>query len=479
MTLEQGHLLGVDVGTSGVRIMATDVRGRLSAESFEPLDPDFRTDKIHEQDPQDWWKAVCLCMRRVTSKLRGAFTKTEYIGVAVTSTSGTLVLADKNGEPVRAAILYDDSRGGTVCDEINQAEGCAQTVHPSFSIVKAAWVARSEPEVWEQTRYVTHPTGWLTGRLTGEFGTSDWSNALKLGFDVQRKVWSRTVHTAGVPTSRLPTVCRPGTRVGSITRLAAQETGLPEGVAVLAGTTDGIASFLASGAAQLGHCNTTLGTTIVWKILAKEKPAADERIYCHLHPSGQWIPGAASNTGMGSLQRESDSITDSDFDRLASPCLPIRMACYLLRGRGERFPFTKPDAVAFCEGKPQSNGEWYAAQLQSIAFVERWGYELLIEAGIPVGDVVLSAGGAASSPVLSQLRADVLDRSVVRTQHPVAAFGAAVLAGCDACYSGDIYDAIASMTSRDEEYLPRPDLRSEFDSIYLSFRELCARKGYA
>ena len=411
--------------------------------------------------------------------MRRTLEKTEYIGVAVTSTSGTLVLADKRGEPVRAAILYDDPRGGEVCDEINQAGGRAQTVNPSFSIVKAAWVARSQPEVWERTRYVTHPTGWLTGRLTGEFGISDWSNALKLGFDVERKVWSQAVGTVGVPTSRLPTVCRPGARVGSITRVAAQETGLPEGVAVLAGTTDGIASFLASGAAQAGHSNTTLGTTIVWKVLAEEKPAPDERIYSHLHPSGQWIPGAASNTGMGSVQRESASITDSDFDRLARPYLPTQMACYLLRVQGERFPFRKPNAVAFREGKPQSNGEWYAAQLQSIAFVERWGYEVLLEAGIPVGDIVLSAGGAASSPVLSQLRADVLNRTVVRTQYPFAAFGAAVLAGCDSCYSGDINGAIESMTSRAEEYPPQPDLRSEFDSIYLSFRELCAEMGYA
>jgi hypothetical protein len=92
------------------------------------------------------------------------------------------------------------------------------------------------------------------------------------------------------------------------------------------------------------------------------------------------------------------------MDRLAANDFPTSVVCYLLPGQGERFPFAHPQAESFVEGKPRDAGESYAAQLQSIGFVERWGYEILEECGVKTGDRVLSTGAAAKSPVLSQLR---------------------------------------------------------------------------
>jgi xylulokinase len=415
----------------------------------------------------------------IVKSLKEKLGDVELRGVAVTSTSGSLVVADAEGHALRPAILYDDGRGVEIAEELNK-QGGVQTIHlgPSFSLVKAAWVRRKEPELWRRTRYILHPADWLSGKLAGKFGTSDFTNALKLGYDPENRSWIGTVHAAGLSEDRLPVVHRPAEQIGQVSSVAAAETGLPVRTPVLAGATDGMASVIASGASRPGDANTTLGTTLVWKVLHAGKPAARSGIYFHLHPGGLWVPGAASNTGLGSVKTAGGTASLREMDRLAANYFPTPVLCYMLPGQGERFPFANPRAESFVEGNPRDAGESYAAQLQSIGFVERWGYEILEECGVKVGDRVFSTGAAAKSPVLSQLRANILGRTVVQSRYSTAAFGAAILAATDTVFSGNIFDAIQSMTSILESRDPAGDLVPAFDEIYRSFREACARRGY-
>jgi sugar (pentulose or hexulose) kinase len=133
----------------------------------------------------------------------------------------------------------------------------------------------------------------------------------------------------------------------------------------------------------------------------------------------------------------------------------------------------------FVEGQARTPAEWYAAQMQSISFVERWGYEVLAQCGVEIGDVIFSTGGAAASPVLSQLRSHVLDRPVARCLHHSAAFGAAILAASGTFYSGDVLAAMQSMTRVCEVYSPSAQIARRYDEIYRRFREACFRRGYA
>ena len=253
--------------------------------------------------------------------------------------------------------------------------------------MKAAWVKRHEPALWDRARYLLSAADWLSGKLSGEFGISDFTNALKLGYDPESASWIESVRAAGLPADRLPVVRRPGQPIGQVSKAAAAETGLPPGMPVLAGATDGMASVIASGASVSGDANTTLGTTLVWKVLHNGKPAAHGGVYFHLHPGGLWVPGAASNTGLGSVRRP-DALpgnSPAEMDRLAASYLPTPVVCYMLSGEGERFPFAHPKATSFVDGSPRDAAESYAAQLQSMAFVERWGYEILESCGIKVG----------------------------------------------------------------------------------------------
>jgi len=202
-------------------------------------------------------------------------------------------------------------------------------------------------------------------------------------------------------------------------------------------------------------------------------------MYCHHLPNNLRAPGAASNTGPGSLRFEDAGAPPEELDRRAAGYLPTPIQCYLLGSRGERFPFLNPRAEAFFEGNPASPDEAYAAQLQSLACVERWGYERLEACGVAVGSEVFSAGSAAASPVLSQLRANVLGKTVVLPRYPTAAFGAAILAATGAVFAGNIVQAIQSMSAILETYPPSPQRVPTFDAIYKSFRNACARRGYA
>jgi xylulokinase len=473
-------LMGIDVGTSGVRAVAVTPDGELAAEAHQNIQRDHRAPGgIHEQDPGEWWEALSAVAQSVVETLKKQSARLELRGVAVTSTSGSLVITDAEGRPLRPAILYDDGRGVEIARDLNQRAAPATPLGPSFSLVKAAWVARHEPALWERTRYILHPADWLTGKLCGGFGISDFTNALKLGYDPETRSWTESVRAAALPCERLPAVHRPGEPIGEVSCVAASQTGLPAHLPVLAGATDGMASVIASGASRRGDANTTLGTTLVWKVLNDGKPEARSGIYFHLHPGGLWVPGAASNTGLGSLAAPAASASPEELDRRASRYFPTPVVCYRLSGQGERFPFASPQAESFVDGQACDEDESYAAQLQSIAFVERWGYEILESCTVKVGERVFSTGAAAKSPVLSQLRANIMGRTVIQPRHPTAAFGAAILAAAGTVFAGEVFRAIESMTSTLRSYPPSPGEAAAFDEIYHSFREACARRGYA
>jgi xylulokinase len=200
-------------------------------------------------------------------------------------------------------------------------------------------------------------------------------------------------------------------------------------------------------------------------------------IYCHHLPNNLRVPGAASNTGPGSLRLEDTNATPEEMDGRATAHLPTSIQCYLLGLRGERFPFLNPQAESFWDGNPASPDESYAAQLQSLACVERWGYERLEACGVAVGNEVFSAGSAAASPVLSQLRANVLNRSVVRSANPTASFGAAILAGGTVFFGGDLTAAMRNMSRVVKAYSPQPELVDQYEQVYQLFRAACARHG--
>jgi D-ribulokinase len=462
-------VLGIDVGTGGVRAVAVSEDGAVIAAGQAAL-PAARSGEgtIHEQDPHQWWTATQRAVEHVSLNLHRANRSLSAVrGVCVDGTSGTLVCLDERLEPLRPAIMYNDARAAEEGTELTQL--AAAPIQASFAIAKARWVQRREPGIFRRTRWLAHQADFILWRLLGGAAATDYSNALKTGYDLREDRWPAWLESLGELRQRLPDVVAPGTAMGHITRPIAELLRLPADVQVISGMTDGTAGFFASGAHRIGDDNTTLGTTLVFKRLCDHYIADPSGlIYCHRVPGGLWLPGAASNTGGQWLRALHDGADLAALDRAAAPLLPSPRLAWPLIGRGERFPIHSATLTGFCDAPASDIPAAYAARLQGTAMVERLCCEALDGAtGTPRGDVYATGGGAASDTWM-QLRADVTGRVYHRPSCPQAAFGAAVLAAGTLWFKSPL-EAVQAMVRIGRSFEPRSALRDRYESLYESF----------
>ncbi len=478
--------LGLDLGTGGARLLAADETGRVLAESradYPSPVAGMPADR-HEQDPLDWWLATVEAGRKLATDLLQKGHRLEDIaGLAVDGTSGTIACVDAAGEPLRPAIMYNDGRAAESAAAVNAvaADHCAKLGYrfdASFAISKLLWMQKFEPEVLEKTTHVCHHADFIIGRLTGDFSISDYSNALKTGYDLLDDDWPVWMDHFADVRERLPRVVPPGTVIGRISPAAAGELSLPAHIPVVSGASDGTAGCLASGIQKPGDANTTLGTTLIFKVLSPGIALhPDGTVYSHKLPGDCWLPGAASNTGGQWIQRHYQNSALQAMDDQAARRLPNSHVAYPLARTGERFPFLIPNAEGFCEPEPLMDVDRYAACLQGTAFVERLCYEILDDVtGSPGGDV-FATGGGSRSDVWLQCRADVTGRVYHRPQAPEAAHGAAVLAATGTHFE-DLWAAIRNMVHMDRSVAPDPVRKENYNDLYGRFRDELRRRKY-
>ena len=482
-------VLGIDVGTQGARVVACGHEGQVLAsaeQSFGETAVPGLPDRWAEQDPHMWWRAVSVGIGQVVQLLRGqSLAPTAIHAVSLTSTSGTVVAVDRNGTPLRPAIMYNDGRAQEEAVEVQragqeQAADLGYRFNPSFALSKILWVMRHEPAVWVRTSRFIHAADFIVGCLSGEFGVSDYSNALKTGYDLLADRWPDFIERdLGILLEKLPRVVPPSTPITDVSAQAASVTGLVAGTPILTGMTDGCASQISTGAVAPGDWCSTLGTTLVVKGVTR-KLLLDPlgRIYSHKHQDGYWLPGGASNTGGEALAQRFPRESWDDLNARALSLSPTPRVMYPLARRGERFPFACPEARGFVVGGDAAGpAEDYAAHLEGVAYLERMAYEMLADLGGEVGDTIYVAGGATHSPAWTQIRADVLGRTLVRPEKTGGAIGAAILAAAGTWHAG-VIPAARAMVHPAESVPPRSAMVPLYSERYQCFRHECATRGY-
>jgi xylulokinase len=414
---------------------------------------------------------------------------TPISGVCVDSTSGTILPVDESGTALHPAILYNDLRSEPQVAEVQAAGEVLQqklgySFGSSYGLPKIAWLHRTQPDLFSRTRWFIHAADYINGHLTGNFGVSDSSNALKTGYDVVDMAWPEWIENElGIPLNSLPSIVLPGKPIGEISQRASVETGLPTGTPVYAGATDGTAAQIASGAANPGEWNTTLGTTLVFKGISRElKLDPHGRIYFHRHPDGGWMPGSASNTGTEWIAQDHPGSDVGALCRSASRCSPTRLVRYPLAHPGERFPFRCNEAQGFVSagrtrGAPPLPREIFAAGMEGVALVERLAYDTIREIGLEVGDRVFVTGGGARSQEWLQIRASVLQKHLVAPELTETAAGAAVLAAAG-CWFGSVSPAAAAMVKVSHVIEPDPNLADVYTERYHTLVDELKTRGY-
>lgn len=482
------YVLGIDLGTQGVRALVADLNGRVHAEadaSFPAEQVVAAQPGVFEQDPRLWRHSLTVALGQALARFREAGHAVEAIAaLSVTSTSGTLCLVDGDGEPVGAAIMYSDTRSAAEAEEAQAAGG--ETVarigarfNASFALNKALWLQRHDPAAMARARWLLSPTDLVIGWLSGEWGRTDWTNALKWGYDLVDLRWPEFIgRDLALPVDKLPRVEAPGAIVGRAETPLAAAVGLAPSTLVVAGATDGTASQLASGAVSPGDWNSTLGTTLVLKGVSEALLFDPQgRIYCHRHPDGYWLPGGASSTGADCLAQRFSADDLVRLDEAALQRTPTDLVIYPLVRRGERFPFLRDNAEGFALGESDDTATRLAAHLEGLAYVERLAYETVESLGATVRDTIYAVGGATRSHAGMQIRADVLGRCLALPEVPSGAMGAAVLAA-----RGVVFDSLTTAVRRmvrcQAVIEPRQERVTAYAERYGRFTAACRERGY-
>lgn len=452
--------IGIDVATSGVRVLAVDERGRRLGHATRPLPRPERDELGGSTQPSVQLEAVAQAIVSVLGQLGAA----QVAAIAVTATSGSVVGVDAAGRPVGAVRLYNDSAYLAA----EPAWACVPT-----GLARMAWIRRTTNGI----AAVRHVNDVVAGFLCGQDVATDTSHGLKSGIDPISLSWPlELARSIGLTEADLPSVTRPAACLGVVGSDAASVTGLRPGTPLIAGMTDGCAGQIAAGGWYDGAAVTVLGTTLVIKAVSAHPVFDDDTgVYSHRAPTGRWWCGGASNSGAGALLDEFPAADLASLDRRAAEHGPATALRYPLVGVGERFPIRDASATGFHVGTPADDVDRYRAVLEGVSFVERLGYRQLAALGAVTSGPVGSVGGGAQSPVWNEIRATVLDRPVTVPEEPSSAFGAAVLAAAGVLGS-DLAAACARMCRTRAEVLPNSTESAVLDESFQRFSQEVAMR---
>lgn len=413
--------LGIDIGTSGIRGCCIDEDAAELASHSAAMETPALNNGCSEQDPAIWWHITQQVIQRLASDLSNV----EIKALAIDGTSGTVLLTDENGSALSPALMYNDQRCLNEAGQIDAIAPENSAAHGASSgLAKLLYLFNKYPNA----NYLCHQADWVSSKLTGSFGLSDENNCLKTGYDPVSRCWPKYIQDMGIPESLLPQVVAAGTPVGFVSEASAQSLSLSTHCKVIAGTTDSIAAFIATGADQTGAAVTSLGSTLALKLITN-KPvfSAKDGIYSH-RLGDNWLVGGASNSGGRVLQQH---FTQQQIDDLSSKLNTSKLTglnYYPLPSKGERFPVNDPELKPCLSPRAETDSEFFQAILEGIASIEKLGYKKLEKLSETKLNKVLTAGGGSTNTHWAKIRENLIGVPVTTAEQTEASYGAALLA---------------------------------------------------
>jgi xylulokinase len=461
------RLIGLDVGTTGLKGVAVAEDGRVEAKAEEAYPLTSPRPGWTEQDPDLWWDAC----RRVRERLGGG----DSIGLS--GQMHGLVLLDAELEPIRPAILWNDGRTAAQCAEIEDTVGRTELVEltgnralTGFTAPKLLWVREHEPELYARVRHVLLPKDYVRLKLTGELATDVSDASGTLLFDVARRAWSdRLLAALEIPAEWMPPALESPAPAGRT----------PDGVPVAAGGGDQAAGAIGVGVDRPGPASVVLGTSgVVFAALDAYRPDPEARVhtFCHARP-GTWHAMGVMLSAAGSLRWLRDATAPGvefsalveEAERWAPGVGGLRFLPYLT---GERTPHADPDVRgAFVGlGLEHDRGALTRAALEGVAYGLRDSLELLATAG-PRPAAGRVSGGGARSGLWLRIIASVLGIPLEHTEvEEGAAYGAALLGGVAGGVFPDVETAITRCVRPAGRVDPDPDWAEVYEAGYARFQ---------
>lgn len=483
--------LGIDLGTSEVKLLLLSDTHRIIAVAGERLSISRPHPAWSEQDPAEWWDAAGRAAARLRAAEPQAFAAIRAIGLSGQMHGATLL--DANDRVLRPAILWNDTRADAECAELTARfpalpEISGNLAMPGFTAPKLLWVAKHEPEIFARTASVLLPKDYLRLRLTGE-KVGDMSDAAgTLWLDVARRDWSDDLLAAtGLTRRHMPRLVEGSEVSGTVLPAVAQAWGLPAGVVVAGGGGDNAASAVGIGAVAPGDGFISLGTSGVSFVVTdrfRPNPQSAVHAFCHALP-GRWhqmsvmLSAASCLSWVTRLTGATDEASLLEQMKALSPAALDRTPVFLPYLSGERTPHNDAAArgVFFGMDHETSPASLAYAVIEGVSFGLLDGIAALRAAGTRIGRMSL-VGGGSRSPEWAQLLATCLETEVATIQGGEAggALGAARLgwlaAGgveSEVCTAPAINRLFAPDTAQHARLLPRYE---RFRAIYPRVRDL-------
>ena len=432
--------LGVDLGTSSMKVLLVDGKGtvlRSTSQSYPLMMPQ---PGWSEQDPEEWWSALCVCV----PKLLEGIDATQVAGLSFGGQMHGLVALDENDQVIRPAILWNDGRTGKQTDALNNDFGkegllslTGNLAFAGFTAPKLLWMRENEPELFAKIRKIMLPKDYLAYRLTGVHSCDYSVAAGMLLLDVANRCWSKPLmEYCGVTEEQMPQLFESYEAIGTVKPAMAALLGIPVTTVVAAGAGDNAAAAVGTGTVGEGSCNISIGTSGTIFIPSKEfKCPPEGNLHAFAHENHVFY-------------------------------LPYLM--------GERSPHNDPSARGVFAGMSLDTTRFDMTQavMEGVAFAIRDSVEIVRSLGLDIKASNL-CGGGAKSPIWRQIFANVLNLELfVPESEEGAGYGAAILAMVAAGEYASVLEACAAMPRGGTKYAPDPAIVALYDERYEIYKAL-------
>lgn len=480
--------LGIDLGTSSVKVLATDSRNRLLGEATREYPVDYPREKWAQQDPEHWWQGTVEAIRELVHRLD--IPKDGVRAIGFSGQMHGLVALDGDGRVLTPSILWCDQRTQAECDAITAhfgpeglGEATGNKALTGFTAPKILWVRRNLPEVFAKMAHILLPKDYLRLRLTGVYATdvSDASGMLLL--DVKNRCWSEEMlRFLGITEAQLPELYESYAVTGVVSQAALEALGLEGEILVAGGAGDQAAGAVGTGTVEDGVVSVTLGTSGV-VFAAHERFAMDgeQRLHAFCHANGKYHSMGVMLSAASSLNWWAESVHPAvGFETLLEEASHapagsgrVFFLPYLM---GERTPYADPDATGTFAGLTMgtSRGEMTRAVLEGVAFGLLDSLNILRELDIPIREIRVIGGGARSR-LWRQILADVFGQPVQEINtHQGGALGAAILAAVAAGHFREVAEGCRALVSVTDTVMPDPAASARYQALYPLYRSLYA-----
>lgn len=498
-------LLGIDIGTTSVKSVLVDLQGTVRAEAAQEYPTHYPHPGWAEQDPEDWWRAVCATVPRLFAT---GHDPQAVAAIGVSCQAPSMVAVDRSGAPLHPAMIWMDRRSEPQCAWLHEqvgAEAIRQInggrIDPYYMAPKLLWYQQHALEAYQATWQVLQANGYIVHKLCGACSMDLSHGPITLCFDSAANRWSdQLLDQMGLDAAKLPPVVPCSQVVGQVSRAAADACGLSPSIPVIAGMTDGTAAAIAAGLVDVGDAVEMTGQSTVLLICNDAPYLGDELIPLgHAVPGRTLVVGALVASG-GSLRWFRDQLGEPEraeaarrwvdpFDLLGelaaqSPPGANRLV-FLPYMFGERSPIWDSHArgVFFGLSLATRKHDLIRAILEGAAFGLRHNVETAARAGFSLTKLAC-VGGGASSALWNQIKADVLGRPIHLPQSAAGApLGAAIVAAAGAGLYASVSEAVRQMVRGGPEFQPNLSRAVCYDALYgvylglypalkASFREL-------